>query len=193
MGQFKALIPDVEVNGQTVLSIANGLGAMKSIGLQILEENGLKDIKPEAWYPQQAWLNAFKQIADRVGINTLVKIGASIPDNAKFPPEIDTIFKALSAIDVAYHLNHRLKGQVLFDPATGKMGEGIGHYHYQQLNEHSVLITCDNPYPCDFDRGIIEQMAKRFKPTGAIIKLDHDESVSCRKKGDEACRYTVSW
>jgi hypothetical protein len=194
MAQFQSINPKVEVNGQTVLSIANGLGAMKSLGIRILGENGLTDIKPENWYPQQSWLNAFKIISEKVGVNTLYKIGTSIPYNAQFPPEINDISKALAAIDVAYHMNHRLNSKPLFDPSTGKMTEGIGHYHYSKISDNKVEIKCDNPYPCDFDRGIIEQMTKRFKLSSSImVKVEHDGAKGCRKKGGNSCSYLVSW
>ncbi len=90
-------------------------------------------------------------------------------------------------------MNHRLNNKLLFDPSTGKMDKGIGHYHYNKIDENKVEIRCDNPYPCDFDRGIVEQMAKRFKPTGVIIKIKHNEAEGCRKKGGKFCIYIVSW
>lgn len=192
MAQFKAINPRVEVNGQTVLSVAKGLGAMEQMGLRYLADNNLKDIKPEGWYLQQDWLNAFKIISEKIGPNTLYKIGTAIPDNAKFPPEINDIFKALAAIDIAYHMNHRLDNTILFNPATGKMIEGIGHYNYNKISDSKIEIKCDNPYPCDFDRGIIEQMAKRFKPSDSIIKLEH-KNDGCRKNGDNICTYIISW
>ena len=34
-----------------------------------------------------------------------------IPANAKFPPQIKTIEDALGAIDMAYHMNHRINGK----------------------------------------------------------------------------------
>ena len=193
MGQFKAINPNVEVNGQTVLSFINGLGAFRSTGIKILEECGIKDVEPDVWYLQQSWLEAFKHISEKIGSSTLVLIGKSIPDNAQFPPEIDDIYKALSAIDIAYHMNHRLNGKVLFDPSTGKMTEGIGHYHYKMVLDNHVEIKCDNPYPCDFDKGIVSQMAERFKPSGTRAKILHDESQGCRKNGDSDCVYTVNW
>ncbi len=193
MPQFKCIDPDVEVNGQTVLAVANGLGIMKMTGLKILEDSGLKNIQPNMWYPQQLWLNAFRQISENVGFRTQYQIGLSIPENAEFPAEIDDIFKALASIDTAYHMNHRLHGKVLYDPETGKMTEGIGHYHYKKISNNMAEIECDNPYPCDFDKGIIMQMARKFKPETGLVKIEHEESKGCRKNGASACRYTVSW
>jgi len=193
MAQFKAINDRVEVNGQTVLSVANGLGSMKALGLRVLKDNGIDDPKPDGWYPQQFWLNAFKQISEKIGANTLLQIGKSIPDNAKFPPEIQDVHAGLAAIDVAFHMNHRLNGQVLFDPSTGRLTEGIGHYRYRKLDERKAEVTCDNSYPCDFDKGIIEAMAKKFKPAGSIVRIEHDESMGCRKHGSGSCVYTVIW
>ncbi|MDR3419000.1 MAG: hypothetical protein P4L83_22735 [Nevskia sp.] len=193
MTQFKAIKPNVEVNGQTVLSVANALGAMKDTGLRFLREANLNDVKENGWYSQQDWLNAFEKIANKIGNTTLKVIGASIPDNARFPPEINDIHKALAAIDVAYHMNHRIGGKVMFDPSTGILLEGIGHYRYTRVSDREAHIRCDNPYPCAFDRGLIEKMAKRFKPAAtATVKVEHDES-KCRAKGGESCLYRVTW
>lgn len=193
MAQYVALSDKVEVLGQTVLSIANGLGSMKEAGVKILADNGLINIQPDGWYSQQKWLNAFKQIAEKIGSGTLFLIGKSIPDNAVFPPEIDSIVKALSAIDVAYHMNHRIDGKVMFDPATGKKAEGIGHYSFMQESERKGIMKCNNPYPSDFDRGIIEQMAKRFAPSSSLVFVELDETSGSRKKGGETCTYRVRW
>ena len=194
MALYKALNPDVMVNGQTVLAIANGMGVMRRMGLDILAQNRIVDPRPEGWYPQQDWLDAFRQIAERVGPHTLHAIGKSIPENAEFPPHIDDIHKALASIDVAYHMNHSLYGEPLFDPASGQLREGIGHYHYRRLGDREAELVCDNPYPCGFDKGIIEAMGRRFKPEDAFfVSVAHDTTQGCREHGAESCTYRVTW
>ncbi len=180
MPQYKARSATVEVNGETVLAIVDGMGSSKGMALKVLEENGLKDPKPGSWYSQQGWLNSFKAIADKIGPATLFQIGKRIPENAVFPPGIDTIDKAMAGIDMAYHMNHR--------------GGDIGVYAYSSTGETTGKMVCDNPYPCDFDRGIVEAMAKRFKPETSIgMKVIHDDSCPCRKNGAESCTYQISW
>jgi len=194
MVQFKAIDAQMMVNGETVLAIVNGMGSFKSRAITILSENGIDNPTPGKWYLQQSWLNSFKQIADKLGASTLFSIGKSIPENAKFPPEIDSIEKALAAIDVAYHMNHGKNGVPLFDGKTGKMSEGIGHYGFQKISEKKVKMVCNNPYPCEFDRGIIDAMAQRFKPKGTILlNVMHDDTQPCRKKGQDSCTYIITW
>ena len=179
MAQFEAYAPQVMVNGQTVLSVVSGMGVFKDSACRILERHGIPNPSPNGWYPQQAWLNAFREIAGTIGARTLHQIGSSIPASARFPPGIDSIEKALASIDAAYHLNHK--------------GGEIGHYQYVKTGPSSATVTCRNPYPCDFDRGIIEAMVTRFKPAGSIPRVQHDASKPCRSKQGDSCTYLISW
>jgi hypothetical protein len=156
------------------------MGAFKANALQVLGECGITDPKPGQWYKQQSFLDAFKTIAQKLGPATLTQIGRAIPENAKFPPEIDNIEKALGSINVAYGMNHR--------------GGEIGSYKFKMTGEKTAEVVCDNPYPCDMDKGIIEAMGKRFAPKGTLrVAVTHDMSKGCRKKGDKSCTYLVKW
>jgi hypothetical protein len=193
MAQFKAFADEVEVNGQTVLSVVDGMRGFGGTALRILASHGIENPTPGQWYPQQAWLDAFEEIAEGIGPTTLLAIGRRIPENAEFPPEIDNIVAALSAIDVAYHMNHRIGERVLFDPSTGAMHEGIGHYSFETTSPREGVMRCPNPYPCDFDRGIIEAMARRFRPVDSARAVVEHMDGPCRKHGGESCSYRVSW
>ncbi len=190
---FQAINPKVEVNGETVLSVIEGMGFAKTAAITALSDNGIVDPKPGQWYLQQSWLNAFKDISEKIGGATLKSIGKSIPENAQFPPEIDSIEKALFAIDVAYHMNHRLNGKPLFDPATGKMIEGIGHYKAEKKSATVITITCDNPYPDEFDFGIIDTMARKFPKNATFIKVQQLADCDSRTKGAKSSTFEVSW
>ena len=131
-------------------------------------------------------LRAFKRIAESVGESKLYAIGLRIPENAKFPPHIKTIDDAVASIDVAYHMNHRKAGKVMFDPATGAMLEGIGHYGYKKLGPRSIESVSANPYPCSFDRGIITTMARRFEKGAAIVHDDTFALPDARSQNDSA-------
>ncbi len=180
MKVFKASSPSVEVNGETVYSIIDGMGAFKSKALKVLSDNGIEDPKPGKWYKQQAWLDAFKTISEQIGASTLNAIGQKIPENAKFPPEINDIHKGLAAIDVAYHMNHR--------------NGSIGNYTYEKVDDRNVKLVCTNPYPDEFDKGIIVSMARKFKPANVIsVKVNIDESKPTRSKGGDSTTFLISW
>ena len=101
-----------------------------------------------------------------------------IPENAQWPPEIDNIDRGLSSIDVAYHMNHR----------TGD----IGSYQYLKTGDRSALMIFDHHYPCAFDKGIIQAVAKRFAPSDAVVHVDH-KSKDCRNKSGQSSAYEVTW
>lgn len=193
MVQFVAFDKDVEVIGQTVLSVVDGMGPFRQTALRILAEAGIPNPRPEEWYSQQKWLDAFRVLSDRIGPKTLFQIGEKIPENAIWPPHVDDVPKALASIDVAYHMNHRRFGKPLFDPKTGKTDEGIGHYRFEPVSSRRARVICDNPYPCDFDRGIVESAARKFAPKNAKITVEHTAAHSCRNSGAAFCTYDVSW
>jgi hypothetical protein len=190
MQQYVAFDPAVEVNGEAVLSVVEGVGVWSESALKILEENGIRDPRPGHWYNQQDWLNAFAVIG-RIGDRTLMAIGRSIPGNAQWPPQVKTIHDALASIDVAYHMNHRRHGRALFDPHSGSLEEGIGHYQLIATTETTAELAVSTPYPCAFDTGIVTAVAQEFAPEGARVEVEHGNS--CRGKGAESCRLSVRW
>lgn len=151
------------------------------------------DVKPgvdvDAWYSQQAWLDVLREIDERFGTEILFNIGAEIPNSAVFPSLAVDIDSAVRSIDIAYHLNHRRAGQVMYDPATGIMLEGIGHYTHEKLSGNHILSTCMTPYPCEYDLGIVATMARRFEPRTIVEHVGSE----CRRHGAQACTYSLRW
>ena len=196
--QFKAFEPGIEVNGPTVNSVVAGLGYFTNLSRRYYSQVGIgKVINKElhidlnGWYSQDSWLSAFENIAKTVGDRVLFNIGLSVPANAIFPPWVVDVHSGVKAIDVAYHLNHRKNGKLLFNPDNGAMTEGIGHYGYEGIpGENRIISICRNPFPCAFDHGIITAMAHKFAPL-ALVK--HDDTKECRKKGADSCTYIIAW
>lgn len=195
--QNQEIPSDIEVNGESLGATVDAFRQYPSIVSKYLLQYDVvgKTSKPlqidrSAWYPLDRWLAAYSAIAKEVGLNSLYTIGKKIPENAAFPPHISDIYTALAAIDVAYHMNHRKAGVLMFNPETGEMIEGIGHYTYRPEGDQRAVLVCENPYPCEFDRGIISAMATRFEPGSKTV---HDNEAPCRKKGGESCSYIVWW
>ncbi len=180
MKVFVSSAEKVEINGENVYAIIDGMGIFKSKAIKILAENGIVDPKPGQWYSQQAWLNAFKTITEQIGALTLYAVGQKITENAKLPHHIDNIHQALASIDIAYQTNHR--------------NGFTGNYFYEKTGEKSARITCSNPYPDIFDKGIITAMANKFN-NGELnnLKIYIDESMPVRMKGGESTTFIISW
>jgi hypothetical protein len=197
--QFKPFEAGIEAYGASIDAIVEAFKLFPSVALRRLAAVGIGTmtgkndivIERDAWYPQDKFLAAFESIATEVGPRGLFQFGQHVPKYAPFPPTITDIHSALGSVDVAYHMNHRKNGKVMFNPATGQMLEGIGHYGYKAVpRERRIVSVCENPYPCDFDRGLISGLATRFEK---FSRVTHDDSAPCRKNGANSCTYVITW
>ncbi|MCP3103568.1 hypothetical protein LZ198_32260 [Myxococcus sp. K15C18031901] len=190
--------PGVTVTGASVYSIVEAIQSFSVLVDALLDvmkvvprADGTRTIDQSHWYPIEDYLLAYKKIDTLLGGRGLEKVGSMIPKNAVFPPNVADIHAALGSIDVAFHMNHRKHGKEMFNPATGEMVEGIGHYSYTPTagKKEGVLVAA-NPYPCRFDQGLIKGMAQRFAPDAAVT---HDPAHGCRQKGGGSCTYVITW
>jgi hypothetical protein len=194
----RAIASDLQVLGATVNNIVDDFDAfpllagdiLNSVGIGKIDAMGTFRLDKGAWYSMSAYLRAYSRIERELGPTFLYKTGLVIPRNAIFPKEIHDLESGMRSIDVAYHMNHARGGEALFDARTGAMSEGIGHYHVQRTGDGLLQVVCENPYPCDFDRGIVEAMAKRFEPSARIF---HATKPACRKAGGPSCTFHVEW
>jgi hypothetical protein len=184
-----------DVWGVSLLGHVHAFKQYPTVLEKLLERTGITTkLDPETlatyWIPMPAWIQLTHGVAAEVGASTAYSIGRKIAEAAPLPPEIDSITAVLMGVDVSYHMHHRKDGVVMFDPATGSLLEGIGHYRCElQEGNTAATMTCDNPYSCDLDRGILAGFAGRFEPA---VSVTHSGD-GCRKKGDEACIYFVQW
>jgi hypothetical protein len=176
---FKAYEKATEVSGEAVVSLIQGTGVWAPSAKKMMSENGITDPKPGQWYSQQAYLNGFKTVAQKTGPAVLRNIGRSIPERAKWPPDVNSIEAGLRSVNVANHMNHR----------NGKSGE----YNFTKINPRSALMVCDTPYPDNFDFGLIETVAKKFSKAGDNVMVRIDETKPQRDKGAESTTYIVEW
>ncbi len=173
---FEASSSQVQVDGRTVLAVISGM-MIPGVGAALLAQEGLRDIQTDAWISQQAWLNVFRNISQRLGADTLYSVGYRIPYAAEFPSErMRDVPTALQSIDIAYHTAHR--------------GGEIGCYEYSELDGGTHQIRCVNPYPCDFDLGIISSLVERFRGSQQY-SVGHAPG-GCRKRGDAHCCYHIT-
>ncbi|MEZ3115804.1 hypothetical protein RYH80_07725 [Halobaculum sp. MBLA0147] len=177
MPTFEPLDDGVEVRGSAILSIVNGVpDAFTGQARELLAENGIEDPQPDEWYSQAAYLDAYRAVADRVGERTLEQIGRSTPENAEWPPGVDTPLAALESVDDAYQMNHR--------------GGEIGSYEVVDGDDGRATVRCRNPYPCVYDQGLLQGTVEVFSDDYASIDETSDR---CREDGADACTYEVTW
>jgi hypothetical protein len=182
MAQFVPFGVNVEVLGQSIFSVVNAISLGKESRLEILKKHGIKNLCEDKWYNQKQYLNAFREIADAIGPSTLFAIGKSVPEHAIFPPEIDSLEKALQVIHVAYEMNHR--------------GGEIGSYKLVKFDsvKRQAEMICNNPYPSEFDRGIITTILRKFKPKDSTsYDVSLDACKPTRLKDGHSCTYLIRW
>ncbi|WP_239470144.1 hypothetical protein [Archangium violaceum] len=174
------LSSEVEVYGQSVQALVNAMEFLKLRAQRILASHGIETLQADKWYPMNSVLSSFNDILAQVGPHTTRAIGHAIPKSSVFPPAINSFESALLSLDQAYRMNHRGTGD-------------IGSYRYVPGVGRTAQMVCDNPYPCDFDQGIMEALYDRFQPKGSIVlRIEHD-AVGCRAKGARSCSYRLKW
>lgn len=196
--QFVPFEAGIEVKGQSVRAVVAGFSNFVVLGsAYLLDEGigmptpkGLVSLEPEGWYSQKSVLLCLRQIRKELGDGLLMRIGMAVPRSAMFPEGIRDIREAIKSVDVAYHLNHRKHGRPMFEPETGRMEEGIGHYGYEPVpGQRKIYSLCETPYPCAFDQGLLMATAQRYESNARVA---HDPR-SCRKKREERCTYVITW
>jgi hypothetical protein len=189
--------PKLEINREGVTVVTDGFRGFTLLAHQIMIEEGVGTddgegnlvLPPGAWLTLRKYLLALRRIEQEVGATVLRDAGQTVPKHAQLPPTIVDIYSGLGSLDIAYHMNHRKFGKPLFDPSTGTVDEGIGHYYFKgKQGDSKVEVNSDTPYPCAYDHGIVIGMSQRFKPNSQVT-----HGPSCRGKGAASCTYAVTW
>jgi hypothetical protein len=177
MTEYVAFDPHVEVKAVAAQPVIDLVGPDM---IPILQQNHIASSTTDQWIWLQDWLNTLKDL-EALGALDLVTIGMGVPDNAIFPPEIQDVENALRSINMAYQMNHR--------------GGEIGEYVYDSTGPTSGTMFCRNPYPSDFDFGLLHGIIRKFRPATArdriIVQLDPDKPT--RKQGADSCTFLLSW
>jgi hypothetical protein len=185
MSEYEVFDPATEVIGEGIAAFAAGFpGEVREMGWKILEKYQIHNVLSGKFYPLQSYLDAMKEIASKFGGGMLVRIGEQIASTAVIPPSIDSLDLLLTMSDQAYAMNHR--------------GGEVGHWVYTNLGTvhglRTTQIECNTPYPCQFDRGVLEGFAKRFRPAGVKdVIVRHDDLLPCRRSGGTSCTFIISW
>ncbi|TXT59815.1 MAG: hypothetical protein BAJALOKI3v1_1010012 [Promethearchaeota archaeon] len=166
---------DTKALGKSINSIIEAFTSDK-LAEDLIEESFGSEIQPNEYYPVDAFLGALEKIEKEYGELVLKSVGKNVMKHAAWPSNINDLESVLKSIDQAYQMNHQPS-----DPSV------IGSYKFEKIDDDSYTITADNPYPCQFDLGLIEGAAKSFDKAA---RIDHKEGL-CRKRGDNKCVYEI--
>jgi hypothetical protein len=163
--------------GATIIGTVDGLGAFKDTGYRILAEAGVKDLKPDEWYPMQALCDFFETVSSKVGKSTLFLIGKNLVVNVPLPPQIDSIEKVYSGFDQVYKTSfHNVPS-----------GEG---WKCELTGPTSASMVCTSPFPDEYTRGVTEGFGRRFK-NNVTAKID--ETKPRVDTGGKSVTILVTW
>ncbi len=175
----------VEVLGLTIMGFINAFPSFaREQGMKILERHGIKDVNLHEWYPKQPVLDVLHEIQDTLGDAFLARMGEYLAGTVELPSDWKTLDVILPGINAGYQMQHR--------------GGDPGHYTFGGmestfgLTRAKVICSCHDG--CSFSRGIVEGLAKRFRPEGTLdVLVRHDDTAPCMKKGADSCTFVITW
>jgi hypothetical protein len=179
---FKVWNDKIEVTGDTILAMiaASGKNGKENRAVATLEKHGIVDPQKGKWYPLKDYLNALKEMYDKLGPHTMYMIGLQIPNNSIFPPAIQTFEDALELLNDAYHANNR--------------GDDRGYFKYEKQGKNKATMECKRTYGTMIDKGVIVGLSRKFKiknSAGLVITVDEDKPT--REKGDDSTTFILRW
>ncbi|WP_394824827.1 serine/threonine-protein kinase [Pendulispora albinea] len=159
-------------------------------GLGRFDDDGRFIADPRPWWPCNSYLAFLEEITEVIGPAKMGELAKLQEKEIVLPPTIRDIRTCFAASDIVYHIVHRLHGELMYDVATGRMLEGIGHVWYLgDIGPNRIGIETESLYPCVGDRMVVQGLARRFEANAFI---EHKPG-SCRKDGDETCTYYIVW
>ncbi len=166
-----------EVSGKMVMTSLETMGSFRSTILRILESNGILNPQNVKWYPLSLYVNALSKLSQRVGQSPIYMIGMRDVDKMSFPYGSNTIESVLKSLTSAYKMHHR--------------GTECGQYILNQIDSISYSLTCNTPYPCAYNKGMIEGLIMRYKKPGEFISVHHDSTKPCRDRYGSSCTFII--
>jgi hypothetical protein len=171
-------LADAEVAGDLLRAVVTGVEQFSSDArdpaLAALSEHGVAEPRGEEWYPLAPSLAAIEAVDALVGEEGTFGLGRSLSRALAFPADATDVSAALATLDEAYGAHHR--------------GDA-GGYAFRQIGDDDGRVECHTPYPCAFDRGVVEGVAASFADGYVCLR----EVGVCRTDGAQRCTYEVTW
>jgi len=173
--------PGAMALGAHIIATVEALGAYAATGYRILAEHGITDIKPDEWYPMQAFCSFFEALDRRVGASVFYIVGKAVACAVPLPPEVNNVEKALSRFDLVYKTYY--KGVA--------WTEG---WKVQIRGDQSAKLVFRGPFPDDFVRGLAEGFIRRFaRGSKSQVTVRIDAAAPRRDRGQSSTTLLASW
>ena len=180
MPSYKSFDPNTEVIGHNVLAFVQNAQADEI--KTVLEKHDLAEIDPNAWYPQQKWLDVLSDLSEQGGaMFNFVAIGAAIAETAVMPPEAEKLSfeEVIFAINDIYQMQHR----------NGDAGE----ITIEKPGKNHLVLNVRVPYPDDLEYGTAFGFARRFLPKGTDFTVLYDDQAPRQSQDGDSTVIHVKW
>ena len=170
---------NAEFIGQALFPAIRALPNFVSRNLwQILADLGIHDPQDDQWYSAEVGVEFYQRVWKEYGPHTVYDLGKTIPEMAIFPPDIKTLYDALSTLHLSFEMNHR--------------GGYMGFYRMVSHDEaqNTVIVQCYSPYPCDMDRGLLVGLGRKYANT---VRVYVDDTKPSKQKGGHESWYIVKY
>jgi hypothetical protein len=173
--EFVCSDPKGEVRSANVRATLNAFQLFPGIAEKILQTHQLQleDLRPDRFVPVQRWLDAMKELQEKLGKSVIQQVGTKIIEAADFPPSFTSAESVLEALDSIYYLNHR---------------GNVGHYRISREADGTLVVRCETPYPRAFERGLVEGIVRNKRLGNARYSVRYEEGPP---EGDLTCTLYV--
>jgi hypothetical protein len=170
----------MEISGNLAISMLVNLQAADF--RPFLQKYGFADVKPDQWYSYQAFLNIFKEVAEKPGaMFDFVAVGMAAVDRYELPPPVASMSLEEFFLNVLPTMMNR------------QYRNGTpSRVSVEKVAEKHLLIRTTTAYPHDTIYGFMYGLARRFAKGGQFT-LKYDENHSRHDFGGEDTLIHLTW
>ncbi|HEX8319525.1 hypothetical protein [Longimicrobium sp.] len=169
--------PIALVSGKIISSTldATGPGPHRRLARKVFSQHNLSDIASDEWYPLSSYLQALDEVGISMKADSLFHIGRKLKFRAPAGFEIMSFESLMHSLPIAFNTHHR-----------GLAPDAITYVIH---GPHQATVTASTPYPCDFNRGLLQSA---FTLLGARSIVETVEGTPCKARGGETCTYQIT-
>jgi hypothetical protein len=167
----------VAVQGQYVIAVVE----TTAVGRQILARSGVSVGSVDAWYPRMLLVEALREM-ERAGLGARVRACG-----LQAATRLQTRAVEQPVGDLGRLLERQ--GELFLATHRGEKPTTVTATVEERADGRRAIVTCRDPYPCDFWIGWFEGLGASF---GHPVKIAH-RGGACKSMGKAECVYRLSW